>query len=80
MLHICTRHVHVLAGQTSKDLLEPWLMPDGSIKGLPHEAVEHARMWAQHYAALDTDALSTKVKTLVESMRRDWERATNKAS
>ena len=55
-------------------------MPDGSIKGLPHEAVEHARMWAQHYAALDTDALSTKVKTLVESMRRDWQRATKKAS
>jgi hypothetical protein len=70
-------HASTSADQNDVDLLKPWLMPEGSIKGLPCKAVEHARMWAQNYAALQTVALGMKVKSLVEGMCRSWQRSTN---
>ena len=62
----------------SEALLRQWLLPDGTIKGLPAEAVLDARTWAWRYyvsAASRTQALAS-LKKQVETMRRAWKKAT----
>jgi hypothetical protein len=61
----------------SESLLQQWLLPDGTIQGLPAEAVLDARTWAWRYyaSATSTTQALASLKRRVESMRRQWKKA-----
>jgi hypothetical protein len=68
---------HIAVATHSESLLQQWLLPDGTIHGLPAEAVLDARTWAWRYyasASSRTQALAS-LKTRVEQMRREWKKA-----
>ena len=67
----------IAVAKRSKLLLRQWLLPDGTIQGLPAEAVLDARAWAWRYyasAASRAQALASLTRC-VEKMRREWKKA-----
>ena len=67
----------IAVAKRSESILRQWLLPDGTIQGLPAEAVLDARTWAWRYCASATSrthALAS-LKRRVESMRREWKKA-----
>ena len=67
----------IAVAKCSESLLRQWLLPDGTIQGLPAEAVLDARTSAWRYcasASSRTQALAS-LKTRVEQMRREWKKA-----
>ena len=67
----------IAVAKCSESLLRQWLLPDGTIQGLPAEAVLDARTWAWRYyasATSRTHALAN-LKQRVESMRHEWKKA-----
>ena len=67
----------IAVAKHSESLLRQWLLPDGTIQGLPAEAVLDARTWAWHYYASATSRTHALVnlKWRVENMRREWTKA-----
>ena len=67
----------IAVAKGSEALLRQWLLPDGTIQGLPAEAVIDIRMWAWRYHATATSRTQAlrQLKVRVESMRREWKNA-----
>ena len=67
----------IAVAKHSESLLRQWLLPDGTIQGLPAEAVLDARTWAWHYYASATSRTHALVnlKWRVERMRGEWTKA-----